>query len=568
MIECLKALWLKKPVWLSWSVFLYVLGFICLLNVTIYPDEQAYWIQLFRGHRDGWLINNFLPMCQSFWTTKVPISWIPGRELLYYINGQIERPIYFRIFGVGYFLILIFLYRLFEIKLIPENKKRQSYLNILFLGLIPVSLVYLRPETLMLICIMSAILIYESKQTGELSTCLKIFSVVLLFSLEVNLHGRAIFMAPIYLYILVSLGLRSKSKFPLLLALVGFGWCFYESVDVYKHLYACPEDRSVEEILNSLRFDPDIANGGLKALATAVLAKHAEIYNIVKGAVFINPDGAFPLTHKNFPPILLDVFGFVKTILVALAGATVVGLAILIFKFKKLNSAARSRLFLIVSIAIFLYLDVVLMKTDRFYESAIFWPLVIVVFIYQLSIYKSIDGFLYDWMNRFGIQAIWICFYTMALVFVVLYGKELAIKGGETYVSIRRHDSDEYKNAVYKAAAASGINIKESRLLVGDFHTIHYTAEGHFPLMINLFWWFSDKSTSNYIADYGKLKLLRDLGSAGLVVRCDSLPPGLRDEASISIIEQDKADSPDNQLCVISGNQLNNIDFEGKLLRQ
>jgi hypothetical protein len=155
----------------------------------------------------------------------------------------------------------------------------------------------------------------------------------------------------------------------------------------------------------------------------------------------------------------------------------------------------------------------------------------------------------------------------MTTTFLAYYGSELILKGGITYVSIRKHDSSLYRDAVQRAAADSGIDLVRSKLLVGDFQTIHYTAVGSFPVMSNLFWWFSDKSTSNYKDDYGKLKLLMDLNSDGFISRCDFMPEKIRLEAAITLIDKNREKSLENTLCTISKSHLKNINFESKLIR-
>ena len=85
--------------------------------------------------------------------------------------------------------------------------------------------------------------------------------------------------------------------------------------------------------------------------------------------------------------------------------------------------------------------------------------------------------------------------------------------------------------------------------------------------MSNLFWWFSDKSTSNYQDDYGKLKLLMDLDSDGFISRCDSMPEKLRPEAAITLVNENGEKSLENTLCTISKSHLKKINFEAKLIK-
>jgi hypothetical protein len=552
---------------LGWRTLVYLLIFLCLMGVTIYPDEQAYWIQLFRGHRDGWVINNFMPMCESFWTTKVPYSWRIGRELLYFMNGLIDRPVMFRALGLAYFLGLVYLFFTLEKNFIGNIQKEPGFFNILFFGFIPVSLVYLRPEALMLICLLFAILIFES----NLNTCkrltLGIFTLLFLYSVEVNLHGRAIFMAPIFIYLIGSMAFRIKSKIIIIFAVSIFLWLFIETLSVYRALYECGENKNVKEIIDSLRFNPEIIKSSFSTFIFKILARHKEIYNIFKGAVFFNPYGTLPLGPKDFGTFTLDLFGFVKTILASIAAFTLFGFLYLATCLRVMGATFRSRYFLICGLIIFLYLDVILMKTDRFYEAAIFWPIIMLIFIYQINIFNSLNLAWHAKASLFCKKLLLVSFYIMTTTFLAYYGSELILKGGITYVSIRKHDSSLYRDAVQRAAADSGIDLVRSKLLVGDFQTIHYTAVGSFPVMSNLFWWFSDKSTSNYKDDYGKLKLLMDLNSDGFISRCDFMPEKIRLEAAITLIDKNREKSLENTLCTISKSHLKNINFESKLIR-
>ena len=563
----MKALSLGKIKITAWKALIYFLIFLCLMGVTIYPDEQAYWIQLFRGHRDGWVINNFIPMCESFWTTKVPYSWRISRELLYFVNGLIDRPVLFRVLGLTYFSALVCLFYFLEKNIIGSIQKGPIFFNILFFGLIPVSLVYLRPEALMLICLISAILIFESNLYSYKRLTLGIFALLFLYSMEVNLHGRAIFMAPIFIFLIGSMASRIKSKAVIICSLSIFLWLLIETLGLYRSLYECGENKDVKEIIDSLRFNPEIIQSGFKIFLFEIWARHKDIYNIFKGAVFFNPFGAFPLGPKDFSAFTLDLFGFVKTILAAIAVFTLFGFLYLSTCLKRMGGTFRSRYFLTCALMAFLYLDIILMKTDRFYEAAIFWPIIILIFIYQINIFNSLN---ITWHARASLlyrKLFLTSFYIMVTAFIAYYGGELILKGGVTYVSIRKHDSDLYRDAVRRAATNSGIDLVESKLLVGDFQTIHYTAAGSFPVMSNLFWWFSDKSTSNYRDDYGKLKLLRDLDSDGLIARCDSMPEKLRLEAAITLVNENGEKSLENTLCTISKSHLRNINFEDKLVK-
>lgn len=552
---------------LGWRTLVYLAIFLCLMNVTIYPDEQAYWIQLFRGHRDGWLINNFMPMCESFWTTKVPYSWRISRELLYFINGLIDRPVMFRALGLIYFSGLVYLFFTLEKNIIGNIQKEPGFFNILFFGFIPVSLVYLRPEALMLICLLFSILIFESNLNSGKRLILGVFALLFLYSVEVNLHGRAIFMAPIFIYLIGSMSYRIQSKIIIIITFSIFLWLFIETLSLYKALYECGENKNVKEIIDSLRFNPEIIKSGFTKFISEILARHKEIYHIFKGAVFFNPYGAVPLYPKDFGAFTLDLFGFVKTILASIAIFTLFGFLYLATCIRAMSATLRSRYFLTCTLMIFLYLDVILMKTDRFYEAAIFWPIIMLIFIYQINIFNSLNLVWHAKSSLFFKKLFIACFYIMVAMFLAYYGKELVWKGGITYVSIRKHDSSLYRDAVQRAAASSGIDLARSKLLVGDFHTIHYTAEGSFPVMSNLFWWFSDKSTSNYQDDYGKLKLLMDLDSDGFISRCDSMPEKLRPEATITLVDKNGDKSLQNTLCTISKSHLKNINFESKLIK-
>jgi len=552
---------------LGWRTLVYLSIFLCLMGVTIYPDEQAYWIQLFRGHRDGWVINNFMPMCESFWTTKVPYSWRIGRELLYFMNGLIDRPVMFRALGLAYFLGLVYLFFSLEKNIIGNIQKEPGFFNILFFGLIPVSLVYLRPEALMLICLLFAILIFESNLNTRKRLTLGVFTLLFLYSVEVNLHGRAIFMAPIFIYLIGSMAFRIKSKIIIIFAFTIFLWLFIETLSVYRALYECGENKNVKEIIDSLRFNPEIIKSGYSTFVFEILARHKEIYNIFKGAVFFNPYGAFPLGPKDFGAFTLDLFGFVKTILASIATFTLFGFLYLATCLRVMGATFRSRYFLTCGLMILLYLDVILMKTDRFYEAAIFWPIIMLIFIYQINIFNSLNLAWHAKASLLCKKLLLVSFYIMTTAFLAYYGKELILKGGITYVSIRKHDSGLYRDAVQRAATNSGIDLVRSKLLVGDFHTIHYTAVGSFPVMSNLFWWFSDKSTSNYKDDYGKLKLLMDLNSDGFIARCDSMPEKIRPEAAITLIDKNGEKSLENTLCTISIFHLKNINFESKLIK-
>lgn len=554
------------------QAIIFALLFLAYFNIPIYPDEQAYWIQLYRGFRDGGTINNFVPMCESFWETHVPTSWYLGRWWLGLLNGQIERPVSFRLMGLLYFVALLLMYKLLLKEVYEGAIKSKRYVLLLFLGFIPVSLVYVRPESQFLIYLFIAIYVYILSAKHDVKYIYTIWVFPLMFSILINLHGRAIFLLPLFAYMLLTVGVcENGASWWRLLPLTILAWIGFESYSTYSALYSCPEDLGVVEILNSLRFDPALLKAEWGVIFKDLINRHVDALAILKGAVFFNPGGAFPLPHKNFPITASVIFAGIKLLLLAALLFAAYNLSVILNNFIKLRSVnnKHGKFGLIFFLMMFLYFDVILMKPDRFYESSLFWPILLLVIVMQLDLLSvarpNFSGFAIRAVGRIIVVA----FYLMAIVFLVVYGRDLISKSwAGPYVSVRKHNVDLYRSAINKAASDAGINIKTAHLVLADFHTINYTAAGNYPVMANLFWWFSDKSTSGYVDSFGRLKLLHDLGGDAVIMRCDSLPPAIQSLANQFVIDRNESDDSINKICGISRSQMGKINYKNYLVNK
>jgi hypothetical protein len=465
---------------------------------------------------------------------------------------------------------LLFIYKSLIRESYSGQIKENQYLLLLFFGFIPVSLIYIRPESQFLIYLLIAIYIYIFSLKRIVRSSLVAWIYPIIFSVLINLHGRGIFLLPLFAYMVLTVRLsENRINWASLLPLVAMIWVGYESFATYNALYSCPEDAGVVEILNSLRFNTELLNANVGEIFRDLISRHVDSLAILKGAVFFNPQGAFPLPHKDFPVLVNVVFMAVKLVLL---GGLLISICNLFFitinfnKLKNINNGGRKS-GLIFFLILFLYLDVILMKPDRFYESSIFWPILLLLIVMQFDLLRSIKSQISDNVIRALGKTILFLFYIMSIVFLVTYGKDLVLKSwAGPYVSIRKHNVELYDKAINSAANDADINIKTAKLVLADFHTIHYTAAGDYPIMINLFWWFSEKTTSEYMDGFGRIKLLSKLGSDGFIVRCDSVPPAIQSQANQYVIDHSEPEAPINKICSISKQQMKKINYSDYLV--
>ena len=168
-----------------------------LINIPIYPDEQANYLTFYSSGMDR-VINNLLPICKNFFEKSLPYVLLPSRGMIELFNSLIlDRTINFLIYLIIYFIINIILY--LKISKLIKN----DFTIILLIFYVGVSLVYVRTESQFLIYLLLTILLYIKYK--ESKPFIIVIVLIYLYTVLINLHGRSILLFPLYLFICLSL---------------------------------------------------------------------------------------------------------------------------------------------------------------------------------------------------------------------------------------------------------------------------------------------------------------------------------------------------------------------------
>lgn len=521
-----------KPFFYLMRVFFLLLIMITLNSVLLpgYPDEFAY----LRLHQFDWqnlptLSSNF-PNCTSAQNIPVPLLLWPGKYAISSVFSIADSIVTMRAIGLLFLVLLFFLMgRL--IRTLPLTSNQFASLHITCLGIISLGVMpfinsLIRPEILMVNIIVSLLLLTLDdyfKTKFALKFSLFVFLVGLLFIL----HPKALIFLP-FLIVCALLLFRNSKKYLLPSSLVFIFFIAFQAYNLHTSLLSCKEYSSNSTILWNQYLDPFLL------FRDPVQFFKQAILNFLSFDSYIR-SVSFQKTHLiGWLPNLPVTFFYTTTsklvnvlVIGVLSSLLISTLALLIFKvYKSLYPLKRMSptSWLSLSLGFSLIVLVGLQTSKHFYETALLFPCLLLMFILLISESKFFQTILTKLMFLTAVTSI------LSMTFLLLSYGPNRIKGHagpNTPLTVQRDPI--INTSINEAMLACGItnDVKTTRVVVDDltFLSVRKTKE---PLFITYLIWMN--SISSEATNKTLLDLIIASRANAILVKCDLMPELLQSD--------------------------------------
>ena len=519
---------LKKIVVITFIISI-ILGFF----LPVYTDEVGWRLQE-RAALDG-VDKMFSDACGSNSLAAPPFFMMPVRYFSSILNVAFDNPIFVRLSGVGYALVWAFLLLRLIARIARNSVQKQSLtiiaISLMSLGVMPLLLVWSRPEQPILLCVTSALLIWwtgaqEGGETTARAAWGRSMGLLILGLIAVSYHVKALVLLPVFLACMASAS-RGRLALPLRVLSSGLLAAASAMAAVYwVHRLQCPDDAVLRAKYESLSIGLQAlqSDGLMHGLATLFANLNLGIYPLLAAP---SPE---PMSKWLAPGQIDAAAQHVWWLALALPwlAALVFGLARFVIAAAKAiwrrEADGRAAMALIIFGSAAAWCATLLSR--NVYEAVFVLPLFMFAIIFALSTSRDDDrpGSGLSWLAApLAILAL-----GSQLCILVVYGPSLASASSQTgfvvgqpnSISVRGYAS--LRPDILGAAKQCGIEAspRVSNLLLDEmtYFTFMTSFRPQFRLGVFGLW-------KGSIAD--PIAYLRERGSDGVIVSCQSLPPDL-----------------------------------------
>ncbi len=493
-------------------LFLFLLSFELSIFYPIYSDESDWKLISSRFLLDQKKLVYFFPACLNSFVLDAPISWYPGRLLDSLIYQGAHDNAQLRIVGIVQYVFLITIF--WQIAYLRTNLGMlRSFLFVLAflsIGVLPVLLIFNRPEQSLLVylslCIYLAVL-NSNKPNRLLANQL---FVTILFCLLANLmiatHPKGIYLMPIVL-----IAFRKVVKSPgYILILIGvMCWTSVETIQLWNARTTCAASPWLETTLRAMTLNI----GSLFSEPTAFLLQ--VIKNCVRFYSYIN-EIFFHATYQSqwLPSLELSTY---KQLTLRLLNVLclVVLTTIVVYLGLQLRKTrfAAARMFDSFAFAIVMSLTLITVMQigKNFYESALILPLLLLLCLFLIN---GQDGKSLKFVTYIALPALLVVGAFSGYARYALWADYLPVwRMTATAPSINHDLAEDF------AQKQCGIGNQAQKLVLDR---VTYASFWQHPLPV-----FADYLLGWYASGTNYQKTIAGLNSDGLVAMCDGLPAGL-----------------------------------------
>jgi hypothetical protein len=504
--------------------------------VPIYGDETAWKVFTNRLFIDQSKLVYLFAQCNRGYWLDMPLTWYPMQWLDSMIYGEASNPAFLRTMGwLGFVALMV------SWVVILRTTSKLSWLTCsLFItvffsfGVTPFVMVLNRPEQPLLIWLTVLLLImlwFDARPLKSyFSKALITALLALLSCLMATTHPKGLFLFPIILFA----WWRCVRWWPTSLPLLGvMGWTAFETKHIWYLRTACDEFPGLGKLLRGLTLRPkELWQDPFKFLGGVLT-------NLQNSMQYVSQMAFNKSYASNWLPSVETAFNETS---VAWVSQIIIWLPIvLVTMIIILNIAhhAKSKPHGIHywPIAVFLLLSLLVIMSfqsaKNFYESALIWPLLLLIAIYTFK------GSELDWSKRF---LRWVL--PILLIAAILSGYmryELFFTPAKKWQQTQAQDEPFNIDELQRFAKSQCKIEANTPNLVLDF--LSYAAFYQHPKPIFLDfssgWWAKE-------ASFAQTMSKREAG--GLVARCEELP----DETKVLAKQQ-------GQFCCVSGAALRNL---------
>ncbi|MCX6102494.1 MAG: hypothetical protein NT000_04440 [Proteobacteria bacterium] len=439
-----------------------------VLHYPIFTDEISFKIIYSRYFLDSGKAIFLWPQCNTEFTDRFPISFLPFRILESFLFQDLTNPLKIRWFGVLYFCLYLLLI-CFIVDLLFKNKKKWSFgktlilsLGLNSLGTLPITLSYNRPESPMVLFLFIVVLIpllherfpFFAKKFHFLSLAIIIISSAGF----VSYHPKGLFFVPVFCVAILLISRGVKDKIVTLMILTGV---IVTSFSFWNKQYACPMDQKTYQSINSV---------GMSQLspATSVSSKTVQFFNNFISSQHYLHQIVFPFTTMEKAGLRQGtVLGWGWRLWNRLIEGAIIGLGLsivlatyFIFRswFRLKENDFKGWLFLALILSLVAHLGVTTRKA--FYDNALIFPTFFLLSLLGLNSFpRKLNG------TVLNILSITVLLLASGSSLFFLYGFSPMVdvwkQGGavpDEYFLTSGYNHSETNNRVRKLASRCGIS--------------------------------------------------------------------------------------------------------------
>jgi hypothetical protein len=521
------------------------LGMFCItlalsFFVPVYTDEISIKIARSSALFDGLILSSLYPQCGASFALSIPLTWTPGALIYGLAYGNVAEPMYLRISGVSMFVLWLGMLAWIIRRNLGEDIRplpiSAGLVSLVSIGVLPFLLVLSRPEQALFVGITFICILPMAVAKGRPKSHWGWALLSMLFLLAVSFifysHPKTSFLIPLMAVSALYLAMLSRRVWVGAILLGGLGWTSYESLSFLTGRLHCSDAPFLDEILKShflstnlLGTSPvDFFHRGLDNLHES--KKYVE--NVLFHARY--QSDWLPFTDESRLDVLSAMLNVgISVIYVALAGYILVLLA------ERLRADWHDgKLAVQTTVPVALLAGIVatsfFMASKNFYESSLVVPLFLLLFALLLpSIPNSVRWRrLHSYMFAFLLVVSILSQMNLIRVFATYVPNQWG-EGGQVagqWLSVSTSDFAQVRKEVVEAAARCGIKPGEANphLVIDDitYFVFHDAYRPFHALYIGPGWGRDIGGDTNY------LPFLNKNNSAGVIARCERLPPESR----------------------------------------
>lgn len=474
------------------------------LLLPVYTDEVAWRFQLSRHFQDGGVDYATGETCGPNTAATPALFMLPVRAFSSLLTALFDDPMWVRIAGVGLAMTAIFLIRAILRRAAPGRSDIELLAwSLLGLGVLPLLLVWSRPEQPVLLCLLGALLVRDRRWAAG--------AIVALVAIALSYHLKALFYLPVFVAAIWLGGGQRHMKWVATVAVVVLAAVAYR---YWSDRFACPNDPLLAAKIRGENASALLAGGDWRALRAAIphLAANALPATYLKVAL------PAPAYMSNWLPAATLPSGLLAAWNVAGAIAWYLGFGI---GTVALGLAARAKAWRAVLPLLLLVCATgwaTMQTTKNSYEAALYLPALVLAITLALAATPQ-----RRWLRDASLGIVAISAVGQLLLIGHYLPKLWATTGGG-YVAGQPYSLSAWhypRAQVIAAGAKCGIRPGDPRVLIDD---MTYFAFSHGARPMHRLGVLSDWNGS--LRD--PLQWLHDKGSPGAVIGCAYLPPDMR----------------------------------------
>lgn len=510
--------------------------------VPLYSDEIAVQMTRSRFLVEGAHLVSLLPQCRSTILLSVPATWYPAallNALLYFGADGIGLRVLGIVLGLAWLSLLWFWAGQHPQNFLPKRSFQALALSFNLLGVLPFVLILARTEQLLVLtlagfCLFALYWNVESKD-GRLSNYLKAFLFLVLTSVCLFSHPKALFFAPL---ILASAWMVFKhtGKGLKLLVYSSVLFAIYQTFQQAEKLTSCPNAPQVAKILakNTLDFHQYIINkiGFFYSVWVNLISAPTHITSRIP---ITSQYQSFwlPTIDGGITPLFKDFGVIVQLGVLLLIIALFAGLAYQVLGQLK-RKVTRPSTILGVALAAGIVIHAIIYDENswNFYTPGLIIPLLSMLFLVVIperittknTWITSIDNLIIPWL-LFALTSMSMLLHTMVPPLLGIASEktlEIANQPLSTPIFLPAQEKDNLQ----ALAAECHITKKSTRLVLGGLSYFEY-KDNKQPLNVLYV------SNFGFGMDVGQnaLNFLHKIDSGGVLTRCEFLQRDLLNSA-------------------------------------